>query len=182
MTEETTETIEVEEPQEKPVYGNVSIEELEKPEYDEDQVNEFMALYEESISGIKEGQIVKGTVAATGPSEVMVDIGFKSEGAVSIKEFSDPEAIEIGQEIEVFLEMFGGFVHLAEEVFKFLAYRRQVSADEGGAIKHVISEFFPHVFRIRLHFLTSLYQSLLQVRLTSRLAHHGSTCRAAGRA
>jgi small subunit ribosomal protein S1 len=63
-----------------------------------------MALYEESISGIKEGQIVKGTVAATGPSEVMVDIGFKSEGAVSIKEFSDPEAIEIGQEIEVFLE------------------------------------------------------------------------------
>jgi len=97
-------TAAAEEPQEKPVYGNVSIEELEKPEYDEDQVNEFMALYEESISGIKEGQIVKGTVAATGPSEVMVDIGFKSEGAVSIKEFSDPEAIEIGQEIEVFLE------------------------------------------------------------------------------
>ena len=39
-----------------------------------------------------------------GPSEVMVDIGFKSEGAVSIKEFSDPESIEISQEIEVFLE------------------------------------------------------------------------------
>ena len=101
MTEETTA---VEEPQEKPVYGNVSIEELEKPEYDEDQINEFMALYEESISGIKEGQIVKGSVVSIGPSEVMVDIGFKSEGAVLIKEFSDPTAIEIGQEIEVFLE------------------------------------------------------------------------------
>ncbi len=101
MTEETTAT---EEPQEKPIYGNVSIEELEKPEYDEDQVNEFMALYEESISGIKEGQIVNGTVVSVGPSEVMVDIGFKSEGAVSIKEFSDPAAIEIGQEVEVFLE------------------------------------------------------------------------------
>jgi small subunit ribosomal protein S1 len=101
MTEETTAA---EEPQEKPIYGNVSIEELEKPEYDEDQVNEFMALYEESISGIKEGQIVKGTVVSIGPSEVMVDIGFKSEGAVSIKEFSDPSAIEINQEVEVFLE------------------------------------------------------------------------------
>ena len=100
----TEEIAAAEELQEKPIYGNISIEELEKPEYDEDQVNEFMALYEESISGIKEGQIVKGTVAATGPSEVMVDIGFKSEGAVSIKEFSDPESIEIGQEIEVFLE------------------------------------------------------------------------------
>jgi small subunit ribosomal protein S1 len=100
----TEETIAAEEPQEKPIYGNVSIEELEKPEYDEDQVNEFMALYEESISGIKEGQIVKGTVVSIGPSEVMIDIGFKSEGAVSIKEFSDPSAIEINQEVEVFLE------------------------------------------------------------------------------
>ena len=63
-----------------------------------------MALYEESISGIKEGQIVKGTVVSIGPSEVMVDIGFKSEGVVPIKEFSDPESIEKGQEIEVFLE------------------------------------------------------------------------------
>ena len=101
MTEETTAA---EEPQEKPIYGNVSIEELEKPEYDEDQINEFMALYEESISGIKEGQIVKGTVVSIGQSEVMVDIGFKSEGAVSIKEFSDPSAIDILQEVEVFLE------------------------------------------------------------------------------
>ena len=108
MTEETTVTEEPQEateaPQEAPVYGNVSIEELEKPEYDQAQFDEFMALYEESISGIKEGQIVKGTVVSIGPSEVMVDIGFKSEGAVSIKEFSDPESIEAGQEIEVFLE------------------------------------------------------------------------------
>jgi small subunit ribosomal protein S1 len=63
-----------------------------------------MALYEESISGIEEGQIVKGNIASVGPSEILVDIGFKSEGIVPIKEFSDPENIEIGQEIEVFLE------------------------------------------------------------------------------
>ena len=108
MTEETTVTEEPQEAteaqQEAPVYGNVSVEELEKPEYDQAQFDEFMALYEESISGIKEGQIVKGTVVSIGPSEVMVDIGFKSEGAVPIKEFSDPESIENGQEIDVFLE------------------------------------------------------------------------------
>ena len=101
MTEETTAT--PEQP-EKPVYGNVSVEELEKPEYDPDQRAEFMALYDESISGIKEGQIVKGIVVSIGPSEVMVDIGFKSEGAVPVKEFADPESIENGQEVEVFLE------------------------------------------------------------------------------
>ena len=108
MTEATTVTEEQQEATEQqleaPVYGNVSVEELEKPEYDQAQFDEFMALYDESISGIKEGQIVKGTVVSIGPSEVMVDIGFKSEGAVSIKEFSDPESIEQGQEIEVFLE------------------------------------------------------------------------------
>ena len=90
--------------EEKVVYGNVKAEELDAPEYTEEQVNEFMALYEESISGIEEGQIVKGNIASVGPGEILVDIGFKSEGIVSIKEFSDPENIEIGQEIEVFLE------------------------------------------------------------------------------
>ena len=104
MTEETTIDNETEITQEKPVYGNASAEELEAPEYSQEQFDEFMSLYEESISGIKEGQIVKGTVVSIGPNEVMVDIGFKSEGAVSIKEFNDPEAIEIAQEIEVFLE------------------------------------------------------------------------------
>jgi len=102
-TEETAATEETT-VQEKPVYGNVSIEELEAPEYSEDQFNEMMALYEDSISGIQEGQIVQGTVASIGPSEVLVDIGFKSEGVVPIREFNDPQAIEIGQEIEVFLE------------------------------------------------------------------------------
>lgn len=101
MTEEITAT---QEPLEKPVYGNISVEELEKPEYDRAEYDELMALYDESISGIEEGQIVKGTVVSIGPSEVMVDIGFKSEGAVPVKEFSDPESIEKGLEIEVFLE------------------------------------------------------------------------------
>ena len=90
--------------EQKPVYGNISAEELEKPEYSEEQMNEMMALYDESISGIQEGQIVKGTIVSTGESEVMIDIGFKSEGAVPLREFNDLSAIEIGQEIEVFLE------------------------------------------------------------------------------
>ena len=89
---------------EKPVYGNVSIDDLEAPEYSDEQRDEFMALYEESISGIKEGQIVKGRVAAVSSSEVLVDIGFKSEGAIPIREFNDPESIVLDQEIEVFLE------------------------------------------------------------------------------
>ncbi len=97
MTQENTQT-------EKPVYGNVAVDQLEEPEYSDKQREEFMALYEESISGIKEGQIVKGRVAAVSPSEVLVDIGFKSEGVIPIREFSDPDSIVLDHEIEVFLE------------------------------------------------------------------------------
>jgi small subunit ribosomal protein S1 len=90
---------------EKPVYGQVDIAELDAPEYDEEQMNEFMALYDESFTGIQEGEIVQGRVVALTTSDVLVDIGFKSEGAVPIREFGDdPEAIEIGKEIDVFLE------------------------------------------------------------------------------
>ena len=104
MIEETSSTEPQTAVEEKPIYGNISVEDLDVPEYTEDQFNDFMALYDESISGIKEGQIVNGNVVAVTASEVLVDIGFKSEGAVSIREFSDPEAIEIGQDVEVFLE------------------------------------------------------------------------------
>ena len=101
---ETTSSVKDQAAEEKPVYGNISADDLDTPEYTEDQFNDFMALYDESISGIKEGQIVNGRVVAITASEVMVDIGFKSEGVVSLREFSDAAAIEAGQEVEVFLE------------------------------------------------------------------------------
>ena len=88
----------------KPEYGKISAEELEQPEYNDAQLEEMMALYDESISGIQEGQIVTGSIVSANDSEVMIDIGFKSEGAVSIREFNDPSSINVGQEIEVFLE------------------------------------------------------------------------------
>ena len=88
----------------KPKYGMISAEELEQPEYTEDQIEEMMSLYDDSISGIQEGQIVTGSIVSANDSEVMIDIGFKSEGAVSIREFNDPASISVGQEIEVFLE------------------------------------------------------------------------------
>jgi len=92
-------------PAAKPVYGQISIEELDRPEYEEDVFDQLSQMYDESFSGIKEGEIVLGKVVNITPNEVLVDIGFKSEGAIPIKEFGDdPSVIEIGQEVDVFLE------------------------------------------------------------------------------
>jgi small subunit ribosomal protein S1 len=73
-------------------------------EYNEAEYNELLQLYEGTLGKISEGEIVKGRIVAIGESDVSVDIGFKSEGIVALDEFPKKEELEIGQEIEVFLE------------------------------------------------------------------------------
>lgn len=51
-----------------------------------------------------EGMVVKGRVIEVRPSEVVVDIGYKSEGVVPIYEFDDPAAVKVGDEVEVLIE------------------------------------------------------------------------------
>ncbi len=50
------------------------------------------------------GAVLKGRVVNIVGNDVIVEVGFKSEGAVAINEFDDPSSIEVGQEVEVFLE------------------------------------------------------------------------------
>lgn len=77
---------------------------LDESEYSEAEFNEMMELYEETLETIKQGEIVMGTVRSIHDGIVVVDIGFKSEGAIPLSEFGDPPDIEEGDEIEVFLE------------------------------------------------------------------------------
>lgn len=77
---------------------------IEDREYDEAQYKDLMKLYEGTLGKISEGEIVKGRIVAIGETEVSVDIGFKSEGTVPLAEFSKPDELKVGDEIEVFLE------------------------------------------------------------------------------
>src|SRR5205085_9808739 len=49
-------------------------------------------------------EIVKGKIVAITQSEVAVDIGFKSEGIIAKSEFNNPNELQVGDEVEVFLE------------------------------------------------------------------------------
>ncbi|MFI5370698.1 MAG: 30S ribosomal protein S1 [Candidatus Eisenbacteria bacterium] len=60
--------------------------------------------YDESMKSLGEGEIVRGTVLAVDEKEVLVDVGFKSEGIIQLAEFPDPSSIKVGDLIEVFLE------------------------------------------------------------------------------
>jgi len=61
-------------------------------------------LYAQSLRVITEGQIVKGRIINLTQQDVLVDIGFKSEGLISRSEFSDPASLKVGDEVEVYVE------------------------------------------------------------------------------
>src|SRR5207248_8305843 len=61
-------------------------------------------LLAKSYRDFKEGSIVKGRVLEIRPREVLVDIGYKSEGVIPSHEFEDIESMEVGDEVEVLLE------------------------------------------------------------------------------
>ncbi|PIU41994.1 MAG: 30S ribosomal protein S1 [Candidatus Omnitrophica bacterium CG07_land_8_20_14_0_80_42_15] len=70
---------------------------------DPDAIN-MENLYNNSVLKLEEGQIIKGRIIYKDNKEVMVDIGYKSEGILPMREFLNPDEVKIGDEIEVFLE------------------------------------------------------------------------------
>jgi small subunit ribosomal protein S1 len=66
----------------------------------------------------KEGSIVKGRVLEVRPREVLIDIGYKSEGVIPASEFDDIDDLQVGDEVEVLLvrlENEEGMVILSKE-------------------------------------------------------------------
>ena len=61
-------------------------------------------LAESKIEQLKEGSVISGTIMEIRPTEVVVDFGGKAEGAVPAHEFIDVGELEIGSDIEVYLE------------------------------------------------------------------------------
>jgi small subunit ribosomal protein S1 len=72
--------------------------------YSDEQYDEMLRLYEGTLQSIAEGEIVRSKVLRVTETHVILDVGFKSEGAVPIEEFKDPQNIKPGDEVEVFLE------------------------------------------------------------------------------
>lgn len=90
----------------------------EFPEFDWDKVSkkgigggysaaekaELEALYEQTLTSIEEKDVVEATVVGVSDREVLLNIGFKSDGLVSRSEFKDLPDLKIGDKVEVFIE------------------------------------------------------------------------------
>ncbi|SPJ16246.1 30S ribosomal subunit protein S1 [Syntrophobacter sp. SbD2] len=91
-------------------------------EHEPDEETDSMHdLYEQSFRNIQEGEVIRGRIVQLSDDFVMVDIGYKSEGQISIHEFKDEQGIvqaDIGDEIDVLLEFHDdddGTIHLSKE-------------------------------------------------------------------
>jgi small subunit ribosomal protein S1 len=86
------------------------------------------------------GEIVKGTVIEVRPKEVLVDIDYKSEGAIAAIEFEDLAALKVGDEIDVLIEKLedkDGMVILSREKAEFKKNWDKILTicNEGGTIQ-----------------------------------------------
>jgi small subunit ribosomal protein S1 len=94
--------------------------------------------YEESMRAIGEGEIVRGTVLSIDEKDVLVDVGFKSEGIISLSEFPDPSSIKVGDVLEVFLEKMenqDGLVVLSKQRADFVrVWDRVKEAHDNGQV------------------------------------------------
>ena len=82
----------------------IKLEDLEKAADEEAITNydELMQMIDETLTNVSENEIVSGKIVSIGEKDIVIDIGFKSDGIVSKNEFSSE--LNPGDEVEVFLE------------------------------------------------------------------------------
>jgi small subunit ribosomal protein S1 len=99
--EKVTKPVVVEKP---PSVSLPALAQVVEKEYSSDEFDEFLKMYETTLHDIQEGEIIKGKVMGVTKEDVIVDVGFKSEGIIPILEFPEPLNVKVGDEIEVFLD------------------------------------------------------------------------------
>ena len=125
--------------------GNVTADDYEKSkkrfndeEYSQEEFLTLARLYTESFKDVKEGELVKGRIVRIQGDNVILDVGFKSEGSIPKSEFHESEEIKVGNEVEVVLESVEdqeGNLVLSKQRADFLRiWEKVVKAHETGEI------------------------------------------------
>jgi len=107
-------------------------------EYSQEEFLALAKLYSDSFRDVKEGEMIKGKVVRIQGDNVIVDVGFKSEGTIPKNEFYEGDDLKVGQEIEVVLESVEdqeGNLVLSKQRADFLRiWEKVIRAHETGEI------------------------------------------------
>ena len=73
-------------------------------DYTQEERAKMEEIYANTLTEITEKEVVKGTIVGINDRDVILNIGFKSDGLISATEFRDMPDLKIGDEVEVFIE------------------------------------------------------------------------------
>ncbi len=72
--------------------------------YSKAKREELEKIYEETLTEITPREVVTGVVVGVNDRDVILNIGFKSDGLVPLSEFRDLPKLKVGDEVQVFIE------------------------------------------------------------------------------
>lgn len=106
--------------------------------YSEGERQNLEDMYKETFKGIAEKDIIEGTIVQKTNREVVVNIGYKSEGIIPLSEFRYKPDIKVGDKIEVFVESLedknGQLVLSHKKARSIVAWDRVNNAHETGEV------------------------------------------------
>jgi small subunit ribosomal protein S1 len=78
-----------------------SVDKRNVASYSRDEKEKYDKVYENTFVQLNDGELIKGTVVGITKTDVVLNIGFKSDGLVSLNEFRDIQGLKVGDEVEV---------------------------------------------------------------------------------
>jgi len=114
----------------------------------EGDFQELLEMYDQSLRTLAEGEVVRGRVLRVGANDVVVDVGYKSEGLIDLDEFRAPDGtvmVSPGDEVDVLLEKTenkDGYVVLSKEKAEKMKIWEGVERaySEGRAVTGIVKE------------------------------------------
>lgn len=115
-----------------------SIDKRNVASYKEEEKAKYDKVYEATFVSITDGELIKGSVVGLTKTDVVLNIGFKSDGLISLNEFRDLHGLKIGDEVEVMVvekEDRQGHLHLSRKQARITrAWEKIVEVHKTGEI------------------------------------------------
>ena len=115
-----------------------SIDKRNVSHYAEAERQKYDKVYDDTFVQIQDGEIMNGIVVALTKTDVVINIGFKSDGLISSNEFRDLQGLKIGDEVEVMVvekEDRQGNLHLSRKSARiFRAWERIMEVHKTGEV------------------------------------------------
>ncbi len=115
-----------------------SVDKRNVTSYDKDERKKYDEVYDKTFKQINDNEMVTGTVVGLTKTDVVINIGFKSDGLVGLNEFRDTPNLKVGDEVEVMVaekEDKDGNLHLSRKQARTTrAWERIVDMHKTGEI------------------------------------------------